>query len=63
VNEAGYLYTLTFESRHGGYGDRTDQIVTQAFMSHRMEIVVQGGEVISAVTDNIFDEINEIILE
>ncbi len=63
VNEAGYLYTFTFESRHGGYGDRTNQIVTQAFMSHRMEVVVQGGEVISAVTDNIFDEINEVILE
>ena len=58
-----HSFTFIFDSRHGGYGDRSDKIVTQVITSHEIEIIVLDGEVISAVTDNIFDELNELILE
>ncbi len=54
-----YLYTFIFESRHGGYGDRTGKIVTQVITSHKIEVVIQDGEVISAVTDGVFDELSK----
>lgn len=53
-----YVVTLEFTSTHGGYGNRTDQIVTQALTPHTMEILIVEGEVLSAVTDGTWDELN-----
>ncbi len=53
-----YVITIQFTSTHGGYGDRTDQIVTEALTPHTMEILIVEDEVISAVTDNTWDELN-----
>lgn len=51
--------TIRFTSRNGGYGDRTGQMVTTALMDHEMYIVVSNGKVTSAVTDGVFDELAE----
>lgn len=48
--------TIKFTSRHGGYGDRTGQILTEALEDHTMYIVVSEGKIIDAVTDGKFDE-------
>ena len=48
--------TIEFTSRHGGYGDRTGQVLTEALEDHSMYIVVSEGQVIDAVTDSEFDE-------
>lgn len=53
-----YLLDVMFTSSHGGFGDRTDQIVTQALTPHVMEIIISEGTVISAVTDGAWDELN-----
>ncbi len=62
-DESAYSFTFTFDSRHGGYGDRAGKIITQVITPHEIEVIVLNGEVVSAVADGIFDEINEIILE
>jgi hypothetical protein len=48
---------IGFTSRHGGYGDRTGQMLTQALEDHEMRIVVNNGEVVEAVTDGVFNEL------
>lgn len=53
-----YALEARFTSSHGGFGDRTDQIVTQVLTPHVMEIIVYEGVVISAVTDGQWDELN-----
>ena len=53
-----YQIEATFTSSHGGYGDRADQVVTQALTPHIMSILISEGEVISAVTDDKWDELN-----
>jgi hypothetical protein len=49
--------TIEFTSSHGGYGDRTGQIVTMVLTQHQTKIVVSQGQVISVVTDGVYDEV------
>ncbi|MEM2160273.1 MAG: hypothetical protein QXN55_04890 [Candidatus Nitrosotenuis sp.] len=53
-----YKLDATFTSAHGGYGNRTGQMVTQALTPHTMNILISEGTVISAVTDETWDELN-----
>jgi hypothetical protein len=53
-----YGLEASFTSSHGGFGDRTDQIVTQVLTPHVMSILISEGQVISAVTDGEWDELN-----
>jgi len=53
-----YVLEARFTSSHGGFGDRTDQMVTQVLTPHVMEIIVSEGAVISAVTDGEWDDLN-----
>jgi hypothetical protein len=53
-----YVLEATFTSSHGGYGDRTDHVVTQVLTPHTMEIIISEGAVISAVIDGEWDELN-----
>lgn len=55
---AEFDITVSFESTHGGFGDREGQMLTQAMTPHMMQIVVSDGNVISAVTDGVWDEQN-----
>ncbi|MFW5888199.1 MAG: GerMN domain-containing protein [Patescibacteria group bacterium] len=54
-----YEFTFTFKSRHGGFGDREGQMVTQAITPHITTVNVEHGEVEQAITDNEFNEITE----
>ena len=51
------ILNYTFTSRHGGYGNRTDQVVTEALTPHTIEVTVSEGEVRSAIIDGDWDEI------
>jgi hypothetical protein len=53
-----YLIKIAFDSANGGYGNREGQMLTQAITPHKMDIVVSEGKVISAITDETWDEIN-----
>lgn len=53
-----YRIAVSFESTHGGFGDREGQMLTQVMTPHTMQIVVSDGSVMSAVTDGVWDEQN-----
>ncbi len=58
-----YYFIFSFESAMAGYGDRTDEIVAQVITPHTIEVIVDKGEVIGAVTDGVYDEIGEEMIE
>lgn len=47
--------TVYFESKQAGYGDRTGQVLAQVITPHEARIVVEKGEIISAIMDNRWD--------
>jgi len=53
-----YMIKISFNSAHGGFGDREGQVLTQVITPHKMDIIVSEGSVISAVTDEVWDELN-----
>jgi hypothetical protein len=56
-----WVMPFKFDSRHSGYGDRTGEILAQVITEHTMVIMVSNGVVVSAVTDDIFDELTETL--
>ena len=57
-----YVINVIFDTRHGGYGDRTGQIVTEAITPHLATVIVSEGKVISVIIDGTWDEINQKLL-
>jgi len=53
-----YIIKMAFDSTHGGFGNREGQMLTQVITPHKMDIVVSEGKVISAITDETWDELN-----
>lgn len=53
-----YVIKMAFDSAHGGFGNREGQMLTQVITHHKMDIVVSEGKVISAITDETWDEMN-----
>jgi hypothetical protein len=53
------LIVATFDSRHAGYGDRKGQILAQVITSHTAWVKVVNGNVVSAVLDEVWDELNQ----
>lgn len=58
-----HVITIGFTSLHGGYGDRTDQVVTQALTPHQIAVTIVEGKVVSAIIDGVWDELNQQMLE
>ena len=53
---------FAFESTSAGYGDRTGQMSATVMTPHIIEIIVEDGGVVSAITDGRYNEItNEMI--
>lgn len=53
-----HMIKMTFDSAHGGFGNREGQMLTQVITHHKIDIIVSEGTVISAVTDDVWDELN-----
>lgn len=53
-----YVIKISFDSSHGGFGNREGQMLIQTITPHTMTILVSEGNVISAVTDEVWDELN-----
>ncbi len=53
-----HMFSATFDSSHGGFGNREGQFLTQAITPHQMDMIVSENIVISAVTDDTWDELN-----
>jgi len=58
-----HIFEATFESSHEGYGDRNGQSVKQMITPHTMTILVSEGSIVSAVTDETWDEIKELFIQ
>jgi hypothetical protein len=54
-----YVTTLTFDSRHAGYGDRTGQVLAQVITPHTARTTVVNNSVTSATLDSKWDELNQ----
>lgn len=57
VPDEEYEFVFTFDSRAAGYGDRSDEMAAQVITPHEIRVTVSSGEVISAVTDGVYDEV------
>jgi len=57
----GWKFTIQFDSRHAGYGDRSGQILAEVITPHTSEVTVQAGEVTTAIMDEQWDMINQRI--
>lgn len=54
-----WRYTFSFKSRQADYGNRTGQILAQVITPHEISVTVQEGKVVSALTDDKYDELNQ----
>ncbi|MCW3975391.1 MAG: hypothetical protein O2U61_00515 [Candidatus Bathyarchaeota archaeon] len=54
-----YIITLTFNSRHAGYGNREGQILAQVITPHIAVVKVVNDNVVSAIMDNKWDELHQ----
>lgn len=53
-----YAIEFAFDSTQSGYGKRDGQMLAQVITPHTMSVIVSEGQVISAVTDGVWDELN-----
>jgi hypothetical protein len=49
--------TIAFVCRHSGYGDRTGKVLLQVLTPHRIRIEIERGTIISAIVDEMWDEL------
>lgn len=54
-----YVVTIAFDCSHAGYGDRTGQILAQVITFHEIRVKIVEGWVVSAVIDDMWDELNQ----
>ncbi len=54
----GSQFVFEFNSSNRGWGDRTEESLVMIVTPHRMVVEVINGEVVSAVTDGVFSEID-----
>ncbi len=55
----GWKYTIEFDSRHAGYGNRSGQVLVEVITHHTAEVTVQGGSVTTVLMDGQWDMINQ----
>jgi hypothetical protein len=58
-----HILTYSFESTHAGYGDRSDQIVAQVITPHSIEVKIMQREITSAIIDDRWDELNQMMID
>ena len=54
-----YVVIFSFESSHAGYGDRSGEMVAQVVTTHVATVKVVNGEVVQAVIDDIWNELDQ----
>jgi hypothetical protein len=54
-----HVYVISFDTAHAGWGDREGTFIAQVITNHVIEITIVEGEVVSAVIDDQWDELNQ----
>ena len=56
----GWQFTIEFDSRYAGYGNRSGQVLAQVTTHHTAEVTVQSGlGVTKAIMDEVWDMIDQ----
>lgn len=55
--EHHYEFVYTFQSSHGGYGNRTGEIVTEVITAHTITVEMEGNDVTRVIIDSEWDDI------
>lgn len=63
VGSSTFEFTFNFDSRSSGFGNRSDQMTAQVITSHSTVVTVKEGEVVKAITDEVYSEIEEEIID
>lgn len=63
VKGEAFYFAFSFNSRMAGYGDRADEMAAQVITPHIMQIIVENGRIAEAITDGVYDEIKDEMLE
>ena len=58
-----WIFVYEFDSRHAGYGDRTDEMLAQVITPHKAVITVQEGNVTQAIMDDTWDMTSQAFIE
>ena len=58
-----FISIFSFESRHGGYGNREGLLITQVITPHIIEVEVEERKVIRVVTDGKYNELTGAFAE
>lgn len=58
-----YSFVFSFTSSAAGYGDRSDEMAAQVITPHVMEVVIENGQVVRAVTDDVYDELVDEMID
>ena len=59
----GWQFTIEFDSRYAGYGNRSGQVLAQIITHHIVEVTVKGGlGVTKVIMDNVWDMIDQRML-
>lgn len=58
-----YQFIFTFQSSQAGYGDRSDKMSAQVITDHELQVAMEQGKINKAVTDNLYDELNQSMLD
>jgi predicted secreted protein len=56
-------FVFEFQCRHAGYGDRTGQMLAEVITPHTARIIVDQGEVVSAIMDEKWDMMTQKLIE
>ena len=57
-----HVFTFSFESRQGGYGNREGLALTQVITPHKIEVEIKNGVVARAITDGKYNEITGAVV-
>lgn len=57
VNDNEAVFVFVFQSAGAGYGDRSQEMVADVITEHTIVLRVKDGQVASAVTDGVYDEL------
>lgn len=54
-----HVVVISFDTSHAGWGNREGTFIAQVITNHVIEITIVEGEVVSAVIDDRWDELNQ----
>lgn len=58
-----YTFLFEFESKHGGYGDRSGQQLIEVITPHEAHVNVENGEVVEAVLDSKWNMLDQKFID